>query len=90
MADRKSANEITLTGTYEQRVEQLLRYARHHARVAQSGARPRMTDALVALEEVLIDQLAALEHARDDDIADAEESGEAEQERRAWAPLRAA
>jgi gamma-glutamyl phosphate reductase len=90
MAARTSSIEITLTGTHEQRVEQLLRYARHHARMAQSLAQPRMTDALVALEEVLIDQLATLEHAREDDLADAEESGVAEQERRAWTPLRAA
>ena len=49
-----------------------------------------MQDALTELEDTLSDQLAALEHAADDDKADAEASGEAERERRSWRPLRAA
>jgi hypothetical protein len=81
---------LTLTGTYESRVAQLLRAARHQARLAQSGARPRMQDALTELEDALCDQLGALEGAADADLADAEETGEAERMRQSWRPLRAA
>jgi hypothetical protein len=81
---------VTLTGTYESRVAELLRAARHQARLAQSGARPRMQDALAELEDALSDQLGALESAADADLADAEETGEAERIRRSWRPLRAA
>ena len=49
-----------------------------------------MQDALAELEDALSDHLAAIETAADDDKADAEDSGEAERERRAWRPLRAA
>jgi hypothetical protein len=48
-----------------------------------------MQDALTELEDALSDHLAAIETAADDDKADAEDSGEAEQERRAYYPLRA-
>jgi hypothetical protein len=49
-----------------------------------------MQDALVGLEDVLSDQIDWLQNAAEDDKADAEESGEAERERRAYHPLRAA
>ena len=49
-----------------------------------------MQDALVGLEDALSDQLAWLEIAAEDDKADAEEFGEAERERHAYYPLRAA
>ncbi len=81
---------VTLTGTYESRVAQLLRAARHQARLAQAAARPRMQDALTELEDALSDQLGALESAADADLADAEETGEAERMRQSWRPLRAA
>ena len=81
---------VTLTGTYESRLTQLLRAARHQARLAQAGARPRMQDALTELEDALSDQLGALESAADADLADAEETGEAERIRQSWRPLRAA
>jgi hypothetical protein len=48
-----------------------------------------MQDALAELEDALSDHLAAIETAADDDKADAEASGEAERERRAYYPLRA-
>jgi hypothetical protein len=64
--------------------------ARHYARVAQLEARPRKQDALTELEDTLADQLASLENADEDDKSEAEESGEAERERQAWRPLRAA
>jgi hypothetical protein len=81
---------VTLTGTYESHVAQLLRAARHQARLAQAGARPRMQDALTELEDALSEQLGALESAADADMADAEDSGEAERIRQSWRPLRAA
>jgi hypothetical protein len=49
-----------------------------------------MQDALAELEDALSDHLAAIETAADDDKTDAEDSGEAERERRAYYPLRAA
>ena len=81
---------VTLIGTYESRVAQLLRAARHQARLAQAGARPRMQDALTELEDALSEHLGALEGAADADLADAEDSGEAERIRQSWRPLRAA
>ena len=83
-------DSVALAGNLDERVVQLLRLARHYARVTQSGARPRKQDALTELEDMLTDQLAALENADADDKADAEESGEAERERQTWRPLRAA
>jgi hypothetical protein len=81
---------FTLSGDYESRVAQLLRITQHQVRVAQIAGRPRMQDALTDLEDTLSDQLAALEHAAEDDRQDAEASGESERERRASRPLRAA
>jgi hypothetical protein len=81
---------FTLSGDYEARVAQLLRIARHQARVAQAAAAPHMHDALADLEDTLSDQIAVLENARQDDRADVEYSGEAERERLAWRPLRVA
>jgi hypothetical protein len=81
---------VTLTGTYESRVAQLLRVARHQTRLAQAGARPRMQDALSELEDALSDHLGALESAADADLADAEGTGEVERIRQSWRPLRAA
>ena len=80
----------TLTGSCETRIAQLLRAARHQVRLAQAGARPRMQDALTELEDTLSDQLGALERAEDADMADAEETGEAERVRQSWRPLRVA
>ena len=66
-------DNVALAGDYAGRVAQLLRMARHYARVAQSSARPRMQDALTELEDTLTDQLATIENAKDDDEADAED-----------------
>ena len=81
---------FTLTGNYENRVLEALKIAQHQACLAQGGAAPRMVDALVGLEDALSDQIAWLENAAEDDKADAEESGQAERERLAYYPLRAA
>ena len=82
--------KVAVAGDSGRRVVELLQMARHYVRVAQSDARPRMQDALTELEDMLTDQLAALANAEEDDKADAEDSGEAERERRAWRPLRVA
>jgi hypothetical protein len=81
---------FSLTGDPENRVLETLRVAQHQVRLAQGGAAPRMQDALAALEVALSDQIAWLENAAEDDRTDAEESGEAERERRAYYPLKAA
>jgi hypothetical protein len=91
MALRESAPDtFTLTGDPENRVLETLRVAQHQVRLAQGGAAPRMQDALAALEDALSDQIAWLENAAENDLSDAEESGEAERERRAYYPLKAA
>jgi len=81
---------FTLSGNYDQRVLEALRVAQHQVRLAQGGAAPRTQDALVGLEDALSDQIAWLENAAEEDKADAEESAEAERERRAYYPPRAA
>ena len=81
---------FTLSGDYEQRLVQVLEIARHLARVAQGPAYRHMQDALAELEDALSDHLAAIETAADNDKTDAEDSGEAERERRACYPLRVA
>ena len=60
------------------------------SRVSPRPADRHMQDALAELEDALSDHLAAIETAADDDKTDAEESGEAERERRAYHPMRAA
>ena len=54
---------VTLTGSYENRVAQLLRAARHQARLAQTGEGPRMWDALTELDYILEDQIVAVANA---------------------------
>ena len=81
---------FTLSGDNVNRITQLLRLAQRHARLDQVMVGPRLQDALTDLEDALSDQIAALDNAAQDDLADAEESGAAERERRAWHPLRAA
>ena len=84
------ADTFTLSGSHESRLAQLLQIAQHQARLVEGAAGPHLRDALVDLEEVLSGQLAALANAADDDRADAEYSGDAERERQAWRPQRAA
>ena len=81
---------LTLSGDYESRIAQLLRLARDQARLAQRGAGPHVQDALTELEDALSDHLGTLDRAIEDDMADAEASGQADRERAAWHPLRAA
>jgi hypothetical protein len=74
---------FTLFGDNIRRITQLLRLAQCHARLDQVMVGPRLQDALTDLEDTLSDQIAALDNAAQDDLADAEESGAAERERRA-------
>jgi hypothetical protein len=89
-AEHTAPDSFTLTGDYKNRVLEALRVAQQQVRLAQPQAAPRMQDALVGLDDALSDQIAWLENAAEDDKADAEEAGEAERERQAWRPLRAA
>lgn len=79
---------VTLSGDHATRVAQLLRIAQQEARLAQRDASARSYDALTELDDALSDQLASLAVAAEDDAADAESTGAAERERRAWRPLR--
>ncbi len=47
---------------------------------------PHLQDALTDFEDALSDQIATLDDAIQDDLADSEESGAADRERRAWYP----
>lgn len=53
-------DNVALIGNPDDRVVQLLWMARRYARLAQLDARPRKQDALTELEDIVMDQLAAL------------------------------
>jgi hypothetical protein len=79
------SDTFSLSGEYLDRLRQVLQVASHQARVAQSGGYGRhVEDALVELEETLVAELMRIENALDDDKAEAEETGEAERERRSY------
>ncbi len=75
---------FTLSGDNVSRITQLLRLAQRQARLDQVMVGPHLQDALTDLEDALSDQIAALDNAIQDDLADAEESGAADHQRRAW------
>jgi hypothetical protein len=81
---------FTLSGDNISRIIQLLSLAQRQARLEQVMVGPHLQDALTDLEDALSDQIAALDNAAQDDLAEAEDSDAAERERRAWRPLRAA
>jgi hypothetical protein len=74
-----------LSGDNVSRITQLLRLAQRHARLDQAIVGPRLQDALTDLEDALTDQIGA-DNAVQDDLADAEESGAADRQRRASYP----
>ena len=74
---------FTLSGDNVSRIIQLLRLAQRHARLDQVMVGPHLQNALTDLEDALSDQIAALDNAAQDDLADAEESGAADRQRRA-------
>jgi hypothetical protein len=80
---RTVPDTFTLSGDNISRIIQLLRLVQRYAQLDQAIAGPRLQDALTNLEDALTDQIAALDNAVQDDLADAEESGAAERERRA-------
>ena len=75
-----------LSGDNVSRITQLLRLAQRHARLDQAIVGPRLQDALTDLEDALTDHIGALDNAVQDDLADAEESGAADRQRRASYP----
>jgi hypothetical protein len=78
---------FSLSGDRLDRLRQALGVAVHQVRVAQdSGYGHHVEDALTEIEEAIGSHLARMEIAVEDDKADAEESGEAERERRSWFP----
>ena len=78
---------FSLSGERLNRLRQALKVAGHQARIAQNGSYGHhVADALAEIEETIIDHLARIENALDDDKAEAEESGEAERSRRTYFP----
>jgi hypothetical protein len=84
--DQSVPDTFTLSGDNVSRLTQLLRLAQRHARLDQVMIGPHLQDTLTDLEDALSDQIAALDNAAQDDSADAEESGEADRQRRASYP----
>ena len=77
-----------MSGEHIDRLRQALRVVIHQSRVAQSADYGRnVIDALSETEELASAQLARLDGAEDDDRAEAEDLGVAEQQRRASYPL---
>ena len=77
---------FTLAGDNVSRIVQLLHLAQHYARLDQVMVGPRLQDALTELEDALSDQIAALNAAEQEDLADAQELGEAERALQSWSP----
>jgi hypothetical protein len=76
-----------LAGDRLERLRDVLRIAVHQARVTQNAGYGRHVEhALVEVEDTLTDLLAKMDNAMDDDQAEAEETGEAERERRSCFP----
>jgi hypothetical protein len=82
--DQSVPDTFTLSGDTTSRIIQLLRLAQRHAQLDQVMVGPHLQNALTDLEDALSDQIAAVDNAAQDDLADAEESGAADRERRAW------
>ena len=82
------SDTFTMSGEHIDRLRQALRVVIHQSRVAQSADYGRnVIDALAETEELASAQLALLDEAEDDDRAEAEDLGVAEQRRRASYPL---
>jgi hypothetical protein len=83
-SQRTVPDTFALSGDPVNRVRQALEIARHQIRVAWADADWRLEDVLIDGEEAIADQLARIDAALADAEADAEESGEAERQRRAY------
>jgi hypothetical protein len=83
-AQRSVPDTFTFSGDPVSRVRQALEIARHQIKVAWADADWRLDDVLIDGEEAIADQLARIDAALADAEADAEESGEAERQRRAY------
>ena len=79
------SDTFTLSGERLERLRQVLKVAVHQAHAAQSSGYGRhVEDVLAEIEETIGDHLVRIEHALDDDKAEAEDSGEAERIRRTY------
>ena len=84
-------DNFTLKGDPVTRAISALRVARHQVRLAlHDTASWRMEAALSNIDDEIGMHLGRIREAAEDDAADAEASGEAEANRQAWLPLRAA
>ena len=82
---------FTLKGDPLSRAMAALRVARQQVRLAYADADSwRMETALSDAEDEIGVLLSRIEGASDDDAAETEASGEADAQRQAWLPLRAA
>ena len=83
-----ASDTVTLSGDQLNRLRQALNIVIGQALLAQRADYGRNTvDTLAETEELARAQLARLDGALDDDLAEAEESGAAERQRRASHPL---
>lgn len=90
MALQTPFDTFTFSGDHLARARQALEVARHLVRVAQSAAGSYTADALSEIEDVIGDHLGQLSGAIENDACAAEESGEADRERRSWFPTHTA
>lgn len=82
------SDTFTLSGEQVERLRQALKVVVHQARLAQNAGYGRnVIDALTETEDLASAQLARLDDAEDDDVAEAEEVGTAERQRRASYPF---
>jgi hypothetical protein len=81
------SDTFTLSGEQIDRLRQALNVVVHQARLAQAADYGRnLVDALVHTEEIACAQLARLDGALDDDMAEAEDVGVVERQRLASYP----
>lgn len=83
----QKTDTFTLADNGLTRALEALQVAKHQVRLAQSATSSwQIEAALTEIEDDLSDCLARIHDALESDIADAEESGEVERERRSWFP----
>jgi hypothetical protein len=84
-------DNFTLKGDSLSRAKAALRVARHQVRLAYGDTDSwRLEGVLSDIEDEIGVHLSLIEDALEDDVAEAEESGEAASFRQAWLPLRVA
>jgi hypothetical protein len=82
------SDTFTLSGDNLDRLRQALDVVAHQAnRARKAGYGARVDDVLTDIEELARDLPVRLGNALDDDMAEAEELGDADRNRRAWYPF---